>query len=89
VPLLLNDLAAEVGRLRRHLGSAETFAGIVAGRIAGRIEALDVLLSLTAAELAHTYFTECGNEDAAVEAALEVVDKRSSMLRRLLEGNKE
>lgn len=79
----VDAIAADVGRLRRRFASNPDAwtGGYIADRIAGNLQTLDAMMRPTAAELVAWTFP--GDEEA-VEAALEVVDKRDEDLRRLL-----
>jgi hypothetical protein len=73
----LDELAADIGRLRRRLDlEPESSAWFALDRITGHVESLDLMLRPSAGDL-----VRCG---AGVEAALRDVDARASALRRLL-----
>jgi hypothetical protein len=85
-PLLrrrLDVVAADVGRLRRHL-DGETYSAFLAGRIADGIEGLDCLLEPTAAELCNALRSFGLSDEEAVSEALSTVDSRCGELRGLL-----
>lgn len=69
----LEQLAVDVGRLRRHL-EPDTYADFLAYRIAGHVDSLDCMLQPTAHEL----FLVCG--DARV--ALAETDRHRALLHR-------
>jgi hypothetical protein len=74
----LLKLAADVGRLRRHL-DAESYGGFLAARVADHVNSLDCMLEPTAGELYAA--------GLSVEEALGTVDERAETLRRLLGGD--
>jgi hypothetical protein len=81
----VDALAADVGRLRRHL-DGESYSAFLAGRIADHVETLDAILEPTAADLVNA-LTKFGVEDEeAVLEALATVDGRCRELRALLGG---
>jgi hypothetical protein len=81
--LRIDDLARDVGRLRRLL-EPRGYVGHLADRIAGHVETLDVMLAPSAAEILAANLWFCGDETVALEAVLEDADARAQHLRRLL-----
>lgn len=79
----LDELAADIGRLRRQL-EPEGYPGFLAARIAGHVETLDAIVRPTAADLYSVFLAVCGDEQVAVDEALEVVYRRADTLRSLL-----
>ena len=71
----LELLAADVGRLRRQRG------GHLVDRVAWHVESLDAMVHASAGELTAQSFP---GDDEAAAAAIELVDKRSRKIRRLL-----
>lgn len=83
----LDDLARDVGRLRRRFESNEATAwtGVyLVERIAEVVETLDVMVSPTAADLHRAFLIECSDDSVALAEALAVVDRRAKAVRRLL-----
>lgn len=76
-------IAAEVGRLRRHVEPGSSLVHVVA-RLSDHVEALDCLTHPSAGELARDFFCVSGDHDLAIDEALIVVDARARALRRLL-----
>lgn len=72
---MIDELAKDVGRLRRQVG-ASYYQTFLINRISDRIEALDAMLRRTAAELYR--------DDCPVEMALMIVDNRAAELRSYL-----
>jgi hypothetical protein len=80
---VVDELARDVGTLRRRFASnGDAWTGAyIADRLAANIEAVDVMLQPSAAELAA--IVAPGDPDA-IDAALEHVARRSRELRRQL-----
>ena len=77
-------LADRVGRLRRRVDPG-SYDGLLVAQLAGLVETLDAQVQPCAAELVRDLVAECaGDEDVAVEVALDLVDGRAAQLRRLL-----
>lgn len=76
----IEDIARDVGRLRRRLEPGSSLAH-TADRIASKLETLDAILYPPAAELAAA--SAPGREDAIVEA-IRIVDEHERRLRQLL-----
>jgi len=73
----VDELAADVGRLRRTLNAEQgTSLAWTLNRLAGHVESLDLMLRPSAGDL-----VRCG---ASPDTALDVVDGRVSRLRSLL-----
>lgn len=83
VRLRIDEIAREVGRLRRNMKPDSSLA-YCTDRLAGYVETLDIMLSLSAAELYPLFLVECGDDQVALEESLAVVDARAVELRRLL-----
>src|SRR5262249_32856464 len=71
----------EAGRLRRKMKPDPSLASCT-DRLAGHVETLDIMLSLSAAELYPLFLVECGDDQVALEESLAVVDARAVELRR-------
>jgi hypothetical protein len=76
----VDEIAADVGRLRRRL-EPESSAAFTVDRIASNIEWIAVMLEPTAASLVARTFP---GDDLTVDAALDHVDQRARRLRGLL-----
>lgn len=76
---LVDRLAADVGTLRRR---AEP--DWLLDRIADHVEALDVALSSSAADLYREYLADGADEAPALAVALADVDRRAHRVRQLL-----
>ncbi|MGH2934976.1 MAG: hypothetical protein ACRDL2_10755 [Gaiellaceae bacterium] len=82
---LLEDLAADAGRLRRRIDPAREYDRHLCDRIAGHVLDLDAVVQPTAADLFRSYITDHELDDGrAAAAALAAVDRRSLQLRHLL-----
>jgi len=78
----VEDLAADVGRMRNRLRDDE-YGLLVVDRIASRVETLSQMVWPTAAEIVRANLEHCDESDA-VELALADVDRRARQLRTLL-----
>jgi hypothetical protein len=81
----LNALAADVGRLSRHLAD-DSYSALLAARVADGLQDLDCLTQATAAEMFRAGLAFGLEEEQAVAAALNAVDERDRELRNLLGG---
>jgi hypothetical protein len=79
----IDEIASDIGRLRRKLVGDE-YGTHLLGRVAGRVEVLDLLVAPSAAQIYRANLFECGDKDESVVAALEDVDGRARHLRGLL-----
>jgi hypothetical protein len=79
---LIEDVARDVGRLRRF----EAVPGWLVDRLAGRIEALDAIFYPSAAEVYRRHLLIAGDDELAVTEALAVADARAQHLRLLTTG---
>jgi hypothetical protein len=84
------SIAEDLGRLRGRFDSnGDAWTGVyLVERLAGNVEALDVMLHPSAAELYRDFLAYCGDDKVALEESLAVVDRRAARLRRLL-GERE
>jgi hypothetical protein len=78
------EAADLVGRLRHQLPDGANYTGYLLDQLAGCVEIIAQLVYPTAAEMYAANMFFCGDEDVAVEAALEDVDRRVQDLRRRL-----
>lgn len=76
----LDELAADVGRLRRRVEPDSSLA-FLADRIARHVESLHLLTTPSAGEIVSTTYP---GDDETVEEAIRLVDARSARLRGLL-----
>lgn len=80
----LDEIARDLGRLRRRFESNDWTGVYLVERLAGTVETLDCMVSPSAGELYRSFMVECGDDQVALEEALAVVDRHAAELRRLL-----
>jgi hypothetical protein len=79
----IEDLAGDVGRLRRRV-EPESSAAHLVDRLAGSVETIDAMVHASAGELYREFFAISGDHELALEEALATVDTRARRVRGLL-----
>lgn len=75
----IDDLAGDIGRLRKRLPEDDELGGWILDRIAGHVETLQLMHTPSAAELAAGAYP---GDAQAIEAAIATVDSWSRRLRQ-------